>query len=98
MKLLSITRKEDYDQVKNLFYYYYGYSGHLTVDGVWSNNTWTFYNSYSGSLLSDATPPNNTGGNCLQVVGSGTAVATKPYDCQTGSYSFCEWIKDPKWK
>jgi hypothetical protein len=96
MKILTIKTKEEYEQAQNLFYYNYGHAGHVHVDGVYKNQSWKPYYPYSGKIYEGAIPKDNSDGNCMDLVGTGSSVIAKSFNCNSGSYTFCEWIKDPK--
>jgi hypothetical protein len=97
MKLLAITRREEYDAAKYLYFYYWNYNGNrFNIDGIYENSAWKFYYPSSGKVFDGALPASNSTGNCMSLVSSGTKIITQSTNCNTGLYTLCEWIKDPK--
>jgi hypothetical protein len=91
MQKFAITRKEEFDLVRELHYSNWKNGGALHLGGFKENGTWYVNNPKKEKLYSEAIP-SQSNEECLDIHGTSGLPETRSTNCFSSSwYIFCQW-------
>jgi hypothetical protein len=94
----AITRREEFDIIREFYVAQLGTSSKAYVSGYKENGTWYVNNPEKAPLFAAAIPADQTKGDCLAINGTATIPMTDSIVCKGSSYyGFCQWDLQSKY-